>query len=239
MSISMKLLKLSGLVIAFIFNSTVFAQSFESLEKIRNSAKLFAISQIKPIINKNHTLNAEVGRLDPRLRLPICDQALQAFLPTSNIHVQHISVGVKCPAKKTWTLYVPVRIEVYGDVVVASGELPRGSLTTANNLHLARQKLSSLQSNFYTDVESIIGKELVRRVSTGKAITQGMLRDPIIIRRGEQVVLHATRRGLEVRMSGKALNNGIAGERIQVRAIGSKRVVEGVILAPGIVAVTL
>jgi flagella basal body P-ring formation protein FlgA len=40
-------------------------------------------------------------------------------------------------------------------------------------------------------------------------------------------------------MSGKALADGVAGQRVQVRNLSSRRVVEGTVVAPGLIRVSL
>jgi flagella basal body P-ring formation protein FlgA len=44
---------------------------------------------------------------------------------------------------------------------------------------------------------------------------------------------------LKIRSAGKALSDGKSGESIQVRTDGSQRVIDGIVVSPGVIKVTL
>jgi flagella basal body P-ring formation protein FlgA len=60
-----------------------------------------------------------------------------------------------------------------------------------------------------------------------------------VVKRGEQIILVAATSAMEVRMNGTALEDASVGQTIKVKNSSSKRVVEGVVQAPGIVKVTM
>ena len=71
----------------------------------------------------------------------------------------------------------------------------------------------------------------------GGPVLSNMLKQPIILRRGESVSLLARSPTFEVRMEGKALMDGAVGDRVKVRNLRSKRIVEGRITETGTVLV--
>lgn len=73
----------------------------------------------------------------------------------------------------------------------------------------------------------------------GTIINSKNLRPQKIIQRGELIMLVATAGQMEVRMSGTALSDGSLGQRVRVKNLSSKRVVEGVVDGPGTVKVTM
>jgi flagella basal body P-ring formation protein FlgA len=65
------------------------------------------------------------------------------------------------------------------------------------------------------------------------------VKDPRQIERGQRISLVAQTAGLEVRMKGEALEDGVAGERIQVRNVSTRRVIDGVVLSATTVRVSM
>ncbi len=179
----------------------------------------------------------EAGRLDPRLRLARCTVPLEAFLPPGGREIGSTTVGVRCNGDKRWTLYVPVKVTVFTQVVVAARSLPRGQLLSASDLSLARRDLARLPQGYFRDPAEVAGQQLKRNVTAGQALTPALLKAPRTIRRGERVTLVAGGNGVEVRMPGIALNNAARGETVRVRNVSSKRIVLGVVAGPGLVQV--
>ena len=61
----------------------------------------------------------------------------------------------------------------------------------------------------------------------------------MLVRRGQRVTVLAQGRGIQVRTNGKALGDAAKGERVRVENTTSRRVVEGVAIADGVVRVNL
>lgn len=85
----------------------------------------------------------------------------------------------------------------------------------------------------------MVGQQLKYPVSMGSVIKPNSLQSQKIVHRGELITLVAMAGQMEVRMSGTALDDATLGERIKVKNTTSKRIVEGVVDAPGIVKVSL
>lgn len=66
-----------------------------------------------------------------------------------------------------------------------------------------------------------------------------MLEAPRLVRKGDLVTLLAEIAGVNVRMTGKALADGAAGTSIQVSNLSSQRVIEGTVIAEGVVKVRM
>lgn len=179
------------------------------------------------------------GRLDTRLRLARCDVPLEAFMPPGRRELGNTTVGVRCSGSRSWTLYVPMTINVYTGVVVAATSLPKGEPIDGSKVKIARHNLARLPQGYFRDLSEVEGMTLKRNVTAGQPLTPAMLKAQRMIERGQRVTMLATDGGLEVRVPGEALSHGASGERIRVRNISSKRVVEGVVVSAGVVRVDL
>ncbi|HQU15112.1 MAG: flagellar basal body P-ring formation chaperone FlgA [Gammaproteobacteria bacterium] len=216
---------------------TVPAAELQSTASIRDAAARFLRAQhARSTVGE---LQVKVDALDPRLRLPKCPVALQTFLPPGGRALGNTAVGIRCTGAHPWTLYVPAQVALYGKVLVAARALTRGTTLTSDDFRLARRDLNGLAYGYLTNPKTALGKRALRLIPAGAALTPNTLAFPPLVRRGQQVTLVAGVGGLEVRMAGTALADGANGADIKVRNLSSKRVVEGTVVATGVVRVPL
>lgn len=224
------------LLVCLLGLATAHAEGIQPLDTIYAAAKDFLAGR-KP--GQQQPPQIEAGPLDARLALAACDAPLEAFMPPGSATSGNTTVGVRCPGAKPWSVYVPVKIKVSTAVVVAARPLMRGAQLSVADLTTATLDAGSLPPDYLTDPQQAIGQQLKRPVSIGMAVAAGMLDTPRMVRRDERVTILAEESGLEVRMAGQALEDGALGQPIKVRNLLSKRIIGGVIAAPGIVKVQM
>ncbi len=213
------------------------AEPVQSLDAIEQAVSAFLRAETaggylrEPVI--------EVGRLDPRLRLAPCDLPLETFLPRGGKVVGHVSVGVRCPGVKPWTIYVQAQVRPLAPVVVTRKALPRGTLLGSADIELVEQDLSRLTTGYLADLDAVIGMKLRRSVRAGLPLNDSLLEAPVAVRRGERVIIVARGDGLEVRMEGEALADGAPGAVIPVRNRSSGLEIEAEVVGPGAVQVRM
>ncbi len=176
--------------------------------------------------------------LDPRLRLPACDQPLHAFITDGQIRAQ-TTLGVRCEGTVRWTIYTSVAVETEAPVLIARYALPRDATLTAADFQLVTRRVPGLISSYFTDLSTLAGQRLKRPLPAGDALALDALAPALLIRRGQQVVLLARASGVEVRVAGVALADARASDHIRVQNVSSQRIVEGVVRADGVVEAPL
>lgn len=181
----------------------------------------------------------ELGRLDPRLRLPVCSSPLQTFANGDRPAAGALSVGVRCAGERPWTLYVPARVAVFGPVAVMARPLARGAPIQPQDLEMLRHDLAGLSYGYFATREAAVGKIAKQPLSAGQVLQVNQVASPKLVRRGEQVTLRVSADGLEVSVAGSALADGELGQRIRVRNARSQRIVEGEVVAAGAVRVSI
>ena len=229
-----------GTTVALLLWSTcsgVFAAGFESLDSIGAVVNTFLGTRLQH--SEKQDFDVRVDRLDSRLRLAHCHTKLQAFLPTSAPLVGKITVGVRCTSGKPWTVYVPAQIDVYENVLTSARPLLRGQPITANDIMVSRQKARQRSQSYFHEPKQILGMVTKRSIPEGKAFSLQLIEAPRLVLRGEDVSLVAETEYLSVRMKGKALSDGAAGDVIKVKNVTSNRIVEGVVTATGEVKVKM
>lgn len=201
-------------------------ETLQSLEAIQRQAYEFLSAQHR---DRGEPPKIQLSNLDPRLRLPQCGVALEAFLPSGAKVVGNTSIGIRCPGPKTWTVYQNATVQVFDRVMVASHFLTRGTILGAGDLQIERRELSALPGGYETAPERLLGKQLRQALVAGAVIPPQAVKVVPTIRQGETVTIIVRQGGMEVSSSGVALSDANLGERLQVRNEASKRVIEGTV----------
>ncbi|NNJ91083.1 MAG: flagellar basal body P-ring formation protein FlgA [Gammaproteobacteria bacterium] len=207
-------------------------------ESIRQAASDFA-RHLSGVSGQPENTTISVGRLDRRLRLAKCDQPLEAFRSPNTKSHGRTTVGVRCDGNKSWKLYVSVNIQIIKPVVTIKHSVTRNSILRASDLLLEEKDISSLHRGYYTQIEKLVGKHVKNSLKTGLVVTPGHVKNPLAVKKGATVLILADAGGIQVNMKGKAMKSGSLGDWIPVQNLSSKRKIEGRILRPGVIQVTL
>jgi len=224
-------------VLLLLFSSLSHAAAFQSHTSIYKTAERFISSKV--LSKQDNQATVTVGKLDSRLKLKKCSRKLLAFMAKGSRNIGKTTVGVKCQGTKPWSLHVPVTISIFADVLVAKRQLHKGDVLSASDLKLMKRDLATLPHGYIEEIAISTGMKIKRRVTAGTVITPSMLKKPRIISRGQKVTILAHLGRMQVRMEGKALAHGSAGERIQVMNLKSKKKLEGVVTNNGEVRVDI
>jgi len=212
------------------------AANKQSLPEIEQAAYIYALSDAQMNFD-----NAQVALvpLDTRLNLVACDSDLKAFNKKSHSKMGKQTIGVKCFAPVAWTVYVQADIKVYKQAIVAAKPLSAGQIIKAADITLANVDISGLRKSFSQKPKLVIGQQLKYSVAMGDIISPRSLKAKKVVTRGQVITLVAKAGTMEVRMSGQALASAALGQRVKVKNLSSKRIVEGIVDAPGVVMVIM
>jgi flagella basal body P-ring formation protein FlgA len=225
-------------MIPSLFSTSVWANpAYHSHADIYHSVKQALTQHIRS--NQYTDFRIQPGKLDPRLRLKKCDIPLETYITQNNRYSRGITVSVRCNGQQAWQIYVPSQVYVYKKVLVSKQTIARGQLIAKKDLMFSRREISNLHYGYFVNKHDIIGKQTTRTLFPGTVLRTKLIRDPIVVKRGETVTIVAEISGIKVSMSGKALNSGSKGKTIKVRNLSSKKVVEATIIDKGLVKVIL
>jgi flagella basal body P-ring formation protein FlgA len=206
------------------------AADWQSLESIRARAVAAVQTDARPGVT------AVATPLDARLRLPACSGPLTAEIPGSSAAALSVAVGCASPA---WTLYVPVRVSEPRKVLVLRRAVQRGETVSADLFDLQERDVAGLPQGYLSDPAEALGQRFRRPLAAGSVAGPSDLVPPDWVTRGGPVLLVGRAGGIEVRAEGKALASAGRGARVRVENSRSRRIVEGVVSAPGEVEVRL
>jgi flagellar basal body P-ring formation protein FlgA len=205
----------------------------QPLATIRAAAEALVSAQLEHTAGVTHV---SAAALDPRLRLAHCARPLHAQLVNGMALQARATVGVGCESPR-WAIYVPVIVERRIAVLVLRHAVEREALLSGADVSVETRTITGLDAAFLSDPAELRGRFVRRTLAAGTTLTVDMLTPNFLVRRGQQVLLVAGADGIEVRASGRALEDAPAGAHLKVQNLGSMKVVEGVVVGPAQVRV--
>lgn len=180
-----------------------------------------------------------INRLDPRLRMPLCDKELTTALESPAEPIGRVTLRVRCEGSTPWTVFVPGQVRLFRDVVIAARPLKRDLVLSETDVGLAERDVGLLNQGYMTALKQAVGKKMTRPLLPDQVVTPSVVQLAEVVRRGDQVVITARGSGFNVRMPGEALSDGAIGRQINVRNQRSQRVVKARVTGPGQVEVAM
>lgn len=232
MSTSLHQLRLCGLAALFSLLS-VFSEPAYAQNALADVLDAYLRAQTQGLPGK---VSYRIGQLDPRTQLTPCS-AFEPFLPNGSRLWGKTTVGVRCLGPATWTIYVPVQVQVSGQYLVAARPLPAGQSLSAGDIVARSGDLGMLPANIVTEEAQAIGKTIKNGTAAGQPLRSDQLAAPWAVHQGQSVKLLSKGAGFSVSSEGKALNNAAEGQIAQVR-IGSGQTVSGIARAGGVVEIS-
>ena len=143
---------LCGLTVMLLFTTVSAAADSETepLERILETARTFLIDALGT--DGRTETRIEIGRLDNRLRLNRCAHPPTAQLAPGARAENSTTVNVRCSEPAPWSIFVPVRVERYAEVVVAARAISRQQVIQPGDVRLERQETSQLATGYIDDL---------------------------------------------------------------------------------------
>ncbi|WP_427219300.1 flagellar basal body P-ring formation chaperone FlgA [Yersinia enterocolitica] len=159
-----------------------------------------------------------------------CQGGVRVAAPASGQRdISRLRYDISCPDAQGWEVSVTVKPDIYLPVWVAKNTLERGKVVAPDDIELKKKNISTAQGGYITDPDEIIGLTVKRRIRGLQVVIPSQLEQPVLVTRGQQVLMIAEQDGIEARMLGEALKNGRKGELIKVKNLSSKRTVTAIV----------
>jgi flagella basal body P-ring formation protein FlgA len=195
-----------------------------------------------------HTLRKEkflkIALMHLRKELPIhaecklirCEGQFAAPVKEPQIYMEGIrSLGrhkkvILCMSAEGWSKRVALlfRLQQREAVVVAARPIPKGKRIEEEDLCIEYRNVKL--HSFFPRLEQVLGRRARVFIRRGKIITERELLKEFAIKRGDIVKVRFQRGAVFVQTKGVVYNDAQLGQRVLVRNIDSKKVVEGVLL---------
>lgn len=218
-------LALPGQAEAVRFSQTVSSAEFERMADEKVAALLR---------DKGETRRHEVALVKPPrdMKLPAGEVSFSVEAPMGLLYNRrtpiYISVLVDGKPYRRALCYYTIR--VYDTVLVAARNLfPEQQLSEAD-LRFEEREVSLVRGRCLKDKGEALGHVVSRLVPEGAVLSEEFLRQPVVMESGAMVTIVSHYNGIEVRVSGIALNRGRPGQKIRVRNAASRKVMLATVL---------
>lgn len=175
----------------------------------------------------------EVKNLDKRLNLKKCNGKISYSIPNYSEIGQRTIVKLSCNDKNSWKLHLPVKIKVLNDVLVSSKLISKDSLINSKDLSIQKMDTLNLTNGYFLakHKNEIIGKIAKFQMRAGKVISPRNIASKKIIKRGDKINIKYNSTLINVKTKGIALRDAGLNEKISVKNIKSKKILEGIVTA--------
>ncbi|MDN0122243.1 flagellar basal body P-ring formation chaperone FlgA [Yersinia aleksiciae] len=143
--------------------------------------------------------------------------------------LSRLRYDISCRDGVGWEVVVTVKPDIYLPVWVTRNALERGKVVAAGDIELKKKNIATAQNGYITHPDEILGFTVKRRIRPLQVVTPSQLEQPVLVTRGQQVLMIAEQDGIEAKMLGEALKNGRKGELIKVKNLSSKRTVTAMV----------
>lgn len=114
-------------------------------------------------------------------------------------------------------------------VVVARRPILAGEFVTAGDVELRASDIQLAAGQELRSLNDVLGREALRGFSEGQPLDRRLLRKPILVSRGQAVVVVAKAAGVEVRTTGRALEDGTHGDLVLIETLDTKQRYSGIV----------
>ncbi len=199
---------------------------FLSQEKIVSQGKAFMVDQLP--WDKDQ-MEVEVSFKGKGLRLPPGEVELKFDLPerAAKFGYMPLNLKVMLNGETHKVLRLKATASVYEDVVALNSDARKGNILTLDDLKLLRVKKTPSMRESFSDIGDAAGMELRRSLNAGHILTYRELEQPVLIKRGDRVLLVAESSLLKITAPGIAKGKGVEGTMIQVQNLETKKTVYG------------
>jgi flagella basal body P-ring formation protein FlgA len=112
-------------------------------------------------------------------------------------------------------------------VPAAARDLPSGKILSESDCRWSQQKRKDIPAGLVLKANELLGMRLLRSLSEGELITQGVLAAPRLVEKGDIVQLALRGKGFNILTTAAAQQAGVAGESIKLMHPDSKKVFIG------------
>jgi flagella basal body P-ring formation protein FlgA len=137
---------------------------------------------------------------------------------------QRMRFVARCNDTPGWRYEYIVRARVTAMVAVAAAPVAANEALLDSQVTIERRDISNIADPI-SSPEEVVGQMSRRMLRPGDILRSGQLSAPILVKRGDAVLMIARREGIEVSTAGEALDAGARGAVVRVRNAGSGQVV--------------
>jgi flagella basal body P-ring formation protein FlgA len=132
--------------------------------------------------------------------------------------------GIDEDTKSNAVINVSAQVSLATNAVIVRRNIAKGEVITNADLTTMPCDTGDLPaSEYFIDASLVAGKAATKSIREKSIVSPSMLQSAIIVRKGENVIVHATSPGIVIKTVGKAKENGAMGDLIVVERLDKER----------------
>lgn len=166
--------------------------------------------------------------------LPACPEAvLISGSDQQSQPIGNLKRTISCDSTtQKWRINTTARVRIKLPVVIARTTINRDTKIEPDMLKM--QTLTFHRSkDFVTRFQAVTGKRTKRRIRSGQLVSPSYLQQLWMVEKGDEVLIIATKNGMQASMKGVALENGAENEQISVKNSSSSKVIRAIVAGRG------
>jgi len=133
--------------------------------------------------------------------------------------------------REIFQLPVHFQVTVYGKVFKAIGPIEKGTILNPSQVQEAYESINGLPPNRIRHATDILGYESIVTLQDGIIITPYQIRRIPTIRSGQVISARIQKKGFNLTIAVKALENGFPGQKIKAKTLlDSGKILEGTVI---------
>ncbi|MEP0073673.1 MAG: flagellar basal body P-ring formation chaperone FlgA [Marinomonas sp.] len=201
--------------------SLIFAESIEKqINHYINQVEIPRLLEIYPEADVTISLN----NLAALNYLPDCESGTITITNQRPEANKRTTYEVSC-GSPVWKSYVPVTQSITIPAIKTISPINRGQEINRANTGVGDVDISTLRGQVFTAKNPPYGLIASRNLRINTYITDNLINQPTLVKKGDQVLITASDGNIIVRMNGVALENGIKGQQIRVKNTSSERII--------------
>lgn len=135
----------------------------------------------------------------------------------------------------------PIRIagsaHIEEKVPVLKNRLNVGEIISERDIDYVLIPSSNKSRGIIDNVQSLVGKEIIRPVVAGAPILGDNIAAPTVVKRNQEVQIIYKKSGLQLISKGKSLSNASVGDTVKIIRKDAARTLEGIAVSDGVVEI--
>lgn len=192
---------------------------------------------IKSTYNVSNDVFVKVEKLPRQLREGAKIQGIDIIRLPEAGRAGLALVEFKGAGDRRQSSYVVFRTQTKKTLFYAKRSMTKGQEVDQSDLDIKETYTEGKANQYPESITDVQGKVLKKDIQAGTLITNSLVEERQVVKRGQTVTVVAQNRRLTVQTLGKAAQSGRRGDMIKVKSLSSERELQGRILDGGTVAV--
>lgn len=131
--------------------------------------------------------------------------------------------------KETKKILVRLKVDVYNDVMVAKGMIPKGKKIEQEDLVSIKKNISKERKGYQSNSDIVVGEHARRDIYKNEALDKQLVEKPVIVVKGDHMKIVYKTPHLYLTNLAMALKSGRKGDMIPLRTLKSKKTIYAII----------